>query len=88
MIGVHDREHQPRGDVLPEALELHHRGAALVAEDLVVIAVLVRAEAQVLELGRGEALRRASPPRTRAARASGCHTAARCSLRCSSRSAR
>ncbi len=34
-IGVYDHEHEPRGDVITEALRLHDRGAVLVAEDLV-----------------------------------------------------
>ena len=50
--GMHDDEHEPRRDVFAEALDLHDRGAALVAEDLVGVAVLVRAEAEVRELAR------------------------------------
>src|SRR5689334_2510248 len=87
MIGVHDRQHEPCGDVLAEPLELHDRRAAFVAEDLVAVTLLVLTEAEVCELGRGQPLFR---HRGRAQRRErfGCHTTARCSLRCSSRSAR
>ena len=48
----HDDEHEPRRDVLAESLGLHDRGAALVAEDLVGPAGIVRAEAEMGELDR------------------------------------
>ena len=48
---MHDRQRQPRGDVLVEALRLQHGRAPLVAEDLVL-----GAKTEVFELVGGQSL--------------------------------
>ena len=94
LVGVHDDQYEPRGDVLAEALDLHDRRAALVAEDLVRVAGIAHAEAEVIELAGSEPLlghrrraQRGERIRRHELRLTG-QTVARCSCRCSSRNAR